>query len=309
MKRLIVAVLILSTISILSACGGTSTQEGQNVSKGGSVGAPAVDNGLVQESPSLNDSSTVNGLAPLDNNGFAVSSGQKIIFNADIALETTNFSKAISDLKTLVSGYNGYIASSNITGSQIDRNNLRSASFTIKIPQVSFDSSKEKIEVLGNLTSSNSSSQDITKQFVDTEARIKTLKVEEERLLVLLGKAIKLEDVITLESRLSEIRLEIESYTGSLNEMKAQTDYGTINVYISEVKELTLQENGFLNNIVSAFKGSFSSLIIAIEGGIIGLIYVIPYLIIIAIIIIAVKKSGIGKNVKFRKEKNGKEKE
>ena len=308
MKKLIVAVLILWTISIMSACGGASTQEGQNVSKGGSTGTAGVDTGLVQESPSLSDSNAINGIAPVNTNGFAVATGQKIIFNADIALETTNFSKAVSDLKTMVSSYNGYIASSNITGSQIDRNNLRNASFTIKIPQASFESAKEKIEALGNLTSSNTSSQDITKQFIDTEARIKTLKVEEERLLVLLSKAVKIEDIITLESRLSEIRLEIENYTGSLNEMKAQTDYGTINVYISEVKELTLQENGFLNNIVSAFKGSFASLIIAIEGGIIGLIYAIPYLIIIAIIIVAVMKSGIRKNIKFKKEKNEKEK-
>jgi hypothetical protein len=131
--------------------------------------------------------------------------------------------------------------------------------------------------------------------------------VQEERMLALLTKAEKMEDIIALESRLSELRLEIESYTGSLNEMEAQTDYGTINVYVSEVKELSSGGTGFLDNLVAAIKGSLKSMLLALEGGIIGLIYAAPYIIVVAIIIIVIRRMGIGRNLRLPQRKKTKD--
>jgi hypothetical protein len=306
MKKLIVSLLIISTVFIMSACGAASVSDSQSAPNNTVTDQKAELGNGEAEAPTLYDTSSPEGVIDQFNGSFALAQGQKIIFTADITMETKDFDKAITDLKRLVQESKGYIVSSSINGSRVDENNLRSASFTIKVPQSIFESSKDKIEGLGNVTTSYTQSQDITKQFVDTEARIKTLKVQEERMLALLTKAEKMEDIIALESRLSELRLEIESYTGSLNEMEAQTDYGTINVYISEVKELSSGDSGFLDNLLAAIKGSFKSMLIALEGGIIGLIYAIPYIIIVAIVIIVVRRMGWGRNFRLPQRKKSK---
>jgi hypothetical protein len=299
MKKLIVSLLIISTVFIISACGAATVSDSQSATNNNVTDQKAKYGEAGSEAPTLYDSSSPEGVVDQFNGSFALAQGQKIIFTADITMETKDFDKAITDLKRLIQESKGYIVSSSVNGSKVDENNLRNASFTIKIPQSLFENSKDKIEELGNVTSSYTQSQDITKQFVDTEARIKTLKVQEERMLTLLTKAEKMEDIIALESRLSELRLEIESYTGSLNEMEAQTDYGTINVYVSEVKELTSASDGFMDNLLNAIKGSWKSILIALEGGIIGLIYAAPYIILVAIIIIVVRRMGLGRNLRL----------
>jgi hypothetical protein len=299
MKKLIVSLLIVTTVLIIAACGASTISDSQSAPNNNVTDQKAVVGSGGAEAPTLYDASVPEGVIDHFNGSFALAQGQKIIFTADITMETKDFDKAITDFKRLVQESKGYIVSSSINGSRVDENNLRNASFTIKVPQSIFESSKDKIEGLGNVTTSYTQSQDITKQFVDTEARIKTLKIQEDRMLALLTKATKMEDIIALESRLSELRLEIESYTGSLNEMEAQTDYGTINVYISEVKELSSGDSGFLDNLLAAIKGSFKSMLIAIEGGIIGLIYAAPYIIVVAIIIIVVRRIGWGRNLRL----------
>ena len=310
MKKLIVSLLIISTVFIISACGAATVSDSQGAPNNNVTDEKAIlgsGGGTGGEAPTLYDSSSPEGVIDQYNGSFALAQGQKIIFTADITMETKDFDKTITDLKRLVQESKGYIVSSSVNGSKVDENNLRNASFTIKVPQAIFESSKDKIEGLGNVTTSYTQSQDITKQFVDTEARIKTLKVQEERMLALLTKANKMEDIIALESRLSELRLEIESYTGSLNEMEAQTDYGTINVYVSEVKELTSSGNGFMDNLLNAIKGSLKSILIALEGAIIGLIYAAPYIIVVAIIIIVVRRMGLIRNLSLPKRNKKKD--
>ena len=64
---------------------------------------------------------------------------------------------------------------------------------------------------IGTVTYTNKSSEDITLDYVDVESRIEALEVEQERLLALLESAQDLESVIQLESRLSEVRYQLET--------------------------------------------------------------------------------------------------
>jgi hypothetical protein len=304
MKKFILISLIILTLLFISACGSNGSSESLGTPNDVITDEKSKTEDFGGQAPTLYESSTQDAAIDQFNGSFAIANGQKIIFTADVTLETKDFNKLIGELKKIVISSNGYIVSSSINGNLGNMDNLRNASLTIKVPQASFDSSKEKIEVLGNVINSQTQSQDITKQFVDTDARIKTLKVQEERMLLLLSKAVKLEDIITLESRLSELRLEIESYTGSLNEMKAQTDYATINVYVNEVKELTLINGGFFGDVVLALKGSLKSVLLALEKAVIILIYAAPYIIIFAILILFIKKIGLLSSIKLSKKKN-----
>ena len=92
------------------------------------------------------------------------------------------------------------------------------------------------------MTNKQESVEDVTLSYADVESRKKTLLVEQERLWALLEKADTTEAIITLESRLSEIRYQLESYESQLRLMENQVSYSTVNLYVEEVILLTPTE-------------------------------------------------------------------
>ena len=123
------------------------------------------------------------------------------------------------------------------------------------------------------------------------ETRLATLNTKKDRLLAMLEKAETVEDMLTIESRLSEVRYHIESLTSSLKNWDNLVNYSTITVYISEVKELTeqpelqrtyWQEIGdglklTLKRVGRFFKNFFRDLVVAL-----------PVIIVIAVVVILV---------------------
>ena len=148
---------------------------------------------------------------------------------------------------------------------------------------------------IGNVTEQRDWAENITEQFYDSQSRLNTLKVEEERLLAMLEKADNVTDMIDLEARLSEVRYNIESVTSRLRNWQNQVDYSTVTVNITEVKELTTivepqrtywEEIGdglaaSLRGVWSFLKGAFKWLIVALPVlAILGVIAVITIVII-----------------------------
>jgi len=109
----------------------------------------------------------------------------------------------------------------------------------IRIPAESFETVLKSMSSIGTVLESTSEGTDITDKYYDSETRIKALKVQEQTLLDILAKASKLEDVITLETRLAEIRYEIESIENTLNNYDRLVAYSRIHIYIQEADDMT----------------------------------------------------------------------
>ncbi|WP_088041114.1 DUF4349 domain-containing protein [Bacillus sp. EAC] len=170
---------------------------------------------------------------------------QKLIKTADLSIETKKFNKTINALEKSVTNYNGYIQSNQVSGtSLLDQNNKeghpsRSAHYTIRIPSSKLNAYLESINKIGNIISKSISSEDISNQYFDTETRVKSLKIQEERLLDLLKKSGSLSDIIQLEKELSNVRYEIESLTTTLKSYDSLVNYSTINLSVIEVATIT----------------------------------------------------------------------
>ena len=89
------------------------------------------------------------------------------------------------------------------------------------------------------MVSSNKTVDDVTLSYVSIESRMKALQTEEARLLELLAKAETLKDLLTVESRLTDVRTELEQVTSALRVMDNQVNYATVDLYIDEVTEYT----------------------------------------------------------------------
>lgn len=169
---------------------------------------------------------------------------EKIIYSVNTTVETLRFEESINQINALMVSHGGFIESSSISGinysAQIHGwNQLRSAWFSIRVPVENLDAIVGSLGTIGNITHLGTHATNITSQFVDTQSRLNSLTIQEERLLDMLSNAGELSDLILLEARLSEVRFEIEWLTTSLRNMQAQVDFSTLTISLNEVEQLT----------------------------------------------------------------------
>ena len=167
------------------------------------------------------------------------SNDKKIVKTVDIYAETKTFEESLKLFRQYVEKYNGTIDNSYVDTGTTGYAYAKNAYFAIRVPADKLDSFLNTVGENLNVTYKNENTRDVTEEYDDTEARIKTLKIEEEKLNELMTKAKNVEDMILIEDKLSEIRSELESITRKMKKLDRDVAYSTVNVYITEVKDLT----------------------------------------------------------------------
>jgi hypothetical protein len=268
---------------------------------GGSGGSAAGNTGAAP--PAMNSPSYTSGISSSAKaeaqSDYSTDLSQKIIYNARAEIETLEFDNSLSDVYSLLDMYGAFIESSSITGrnysSMYYKMPIRqTATITLRVPAHYFNDLTTRLSSLGNVISLNTNSDNITAQFFDSESRLNTYKIEEERLFTMLSKAETVEEMLLIEERISNVRYHIESLSSTLRNWQNEVDFSTVTITLYEVEELTelepepepeprtyWQQTGdglvdVLNGIAVFFKELFKYIII-----------LLPVLVIIAIIIAA----------------------
>ena len=237
-------------------------------------------------------------------------SDRKIIKTAGVTIETTKFDESLNGILNQVQIIGGYIESSNIEGKKaVYSGNVqnRNANLVVKVPKDKFDGFLNNVSNFGNVIMKSISGEDVTSQYFDTEARLKSLQVQEERLLELLKKATELKDVVELEKHLSDIRYQIESLTGTLKKWDNMVSYSQVSINMMEVVELTPEEKTPITlgeKIVEGFKASTKSLVNLGKNFVVLIAVMLPYLFIIGLIVGIVSVILKKRNIKIFKNKN-----
>lgn len=232
---------------------------------------------------------------------------RKLIKNVNMEVETEEFDTLLNKVEQKVNGLGGYVESSyTYNGSSYYGSNSRNASMTIRIPAEKLDDFLSEVSESSNVISRNESVTDVTLQYVDMESHKKVLLAEQDRLLELMEQVETIEDIITLESRLSEVRYQIESMESQLRTYDNQISYSTIYLEINEVTKLTpVKEQSTWEKISTGFVDSLYGVGKGILNFIIRFIISLPYLVVWAVVIfvIVLIVKLIIKLTKKRKEK------
>lgn len=183
---------------------------------------------------------------------------RKLIKNVSLSLETENFDTMKSNMEESVSSFGGYIEYSSYDAPQTEYLR-RSYSLTARIPSEKLDDFVAAAGSLGTLTNKSENVEDVTLDYVDKTAYKESLQVEYERVTELLEKAEDLEQILALESKLSQLRYEINSYESQLRTYDNLINYSTVNIYISEVERETEVSNTVGSRISSGFISSLYS--------------------------------------------------
>lgn len=248
----------------------------------------------------------------------AAGTSQKLIKTVSMDMETKEFDTLLENIRSKVQELGGYIENSEVSGSSYySVYESRYAWMTLRIPADKLDGFVTIVSGLGNVTSKNESVQDITLQYVDVESHKKALETEQERLLQLLEKAESMEDIIAIESRLSEVRYELQSYGSTLRTYDNQVNYSTVSLSIREVERVTptVEEPTFLEEIQYRLSDNLYDIRQGARGFAIWLISSLPYLLIwaaVLVVLVCLVRRFVWKKPFFRKRRGkteeGKEK-
>ena len=161
---------------------------------------------------------------------------QKLIRSASVELETTTFDESAAALSDLVDSLGGYFSNAS-TG---DRGGSRKrADYTIRVPADRFNEFLGQVGSICHETWRDVRQDDISEQYYDTAGRLRTQNAKLDRLQKLLEQAENMEDIITIQSAISETEERIEELSGTLSHWDNQVDYATIDLSLSEVYRLS----------------------------------------------------------------------
>ena len=216
--------------------------------------------------------------------GEQTAASRKLIKTVTLNTQTTEFDKAVASIDAQVKSYGGYVENSSLYKGGYNESSYysRSADYTIRMPADKLDAFLG--EALGELHVTNRSEnvEDITLRYTDLESRVKALETEQERLFELMSKAENVDAIIAIESRLSEIRYELESIKSSLRSYDNQVVYSTVYLYINEVKlTSTTGEASFSDKIVYGLKNNLIGLGEMLESLVIFIITELPVIIVL----------------------------
>ena len=238
MKRVLALLMTLMLLLGLCACGAGSSGASGDTAASSSGGASNEMNDM--ESGFANGSSQD---APSESEGQSSASvyqDAKLIRRAYLQIQTETFDQAVEALEKMVAECGGYFQNASVEGGSLrNQSASRWGNYTIRLPQEQFDTFLGRTGELGYVTSQSESSENVSQQYYDTQARLKAQRTKQERLLSLLEKADSMETIVALEDALSEVEYEIESLTTSLNEYDSLISYSTIELTLDEVKTIT----------------------------------------------------------------------
>jgi hypothetical protein len=184
------------------------------------VGAGAGAGGAVTEGSS--GFASVGGLPPI---------GPAVVKTASLEVQVPkgDFDQSFQTAMQIAGRYGGYVESSSTSGTRI-----HSGSITIRVPSTAFDRAMADLTGLGTVRSRSVSGQDVTNQYVDLNARLRTWEAQEAVLLRLMKRATSVEATLRVQSNLQDVQFRIEQIKGQLRVLENQTELATIDVAMHE---------------------------------------------------------------------------
>jgi hypothetical protein len=212
-----------------------------------------------------------------------------IIRTGTMGVEIEKFDDAAKTVSEIVKRDGGYI--SNTTSSQ-NSSGKKQGTLVLKVPADKYDALISEVSAVGKVMSQNINANDITEEFIDLEARQKTQKELEQRLLKLLSeKTARLTDVVEVEQKLASVRQIIESIDGRLRYLKNQSEMSTLTLSLYEPALLqTSSGGGFFYELGQGVKSGLRGFTDILKGMITLFIALLPLIIFVLIIIWIIRR-------------------
>jgi hypothetical protein len=218
---------------LLVACGGGASSTN---SSGASVNAPSSQSGNTSSQGSSPSSGQTT--KPSTPGG-----PQYLIKSLQVNMQVKDTRKVASELQSWIATTDPRSTSAGIDYEQTD-NNLYTVAMTFSVTSTQYTQIEEYLAGYaqqngGKLNSLHESVQDVTNDYIDTQSRLTNLRGEQQRLITLLSNTTALGDIITVESKLTDVEGQIEEIESHLNALKNQTTFYTVTIDLQPIIPVT----------------------------------------------------------------------
>jgi len=200
--------------------------------------------------------------------------GSSVIRTARIAIEVRDGGFAAAfDTASLVAGrYGGYVQSSSTAGTRV-----RSGDLLLRVPADRFDDAMSDLRELGTVQEQAVSGEEVSAQFVDLEARLRTWEAQEPVLLDLMGRATTIEATIRVQGELQDVQFRIEQIQGQLRLLEDRTALATIRVSLREASApIATEDDDPRPSLAEAWREAVDGFLGVCFAVVVGLGYLLP---------------------------------
>jgi len=257
MRTLKLLVALLSLV-IFAACSDARNETAEQRSGASSAAKP------VSEGETKNaEKGQLAGLVSLDQasqaEAFNDALNRKIIKDADITLEVDSPLEAQGTVTTIAERHGGFVVTSESKQRPSDDPSQRviDVSLVIRVPSSHFGPARDEILGLSkNVLDKKTTGQDVTEEFIDLEARIKTQLALEAQFMEIMKQAHKAEDALEVQRQIAEVRTGIEKLEGRKRFLENRSSLSTINVNLKSPTTILVTPTGFGREVTEATKES-----------------------------------------------------
>jgi hypothetical protein len=246
----LVGILVLGAVLAASLTGGdagpTARPEASPAAQGAVAGVAEFDG---EVPAALEDASTQYGadrgaVAPGDgappDDQFQALLDRKIVQSTSVDLGVEEVGRAFQEIIRVAETNGGFVASSSFS----NLNESQTADLTVRVPSNRYQDMLAQVRGMGEVKQEASDSSDVTEEYTDLQARLRTFEATERRYLALLAEAETIEEILIVQDRLDGVRAQIEQVQGRINLLDHLTDLATITVHLRPLAAATVDGGG-----------------------------------------------------------------
>lgn len=144
-----------------------------------------------------------------------VNTEQKLIKTVNMSAETTEFDTLVADVRAKTESAGGYVENSDV-GGDYGMDMTRYAYLVLRIPADQLDNFVNGLKDTTNVRSFSENTEDVTLQYIDMDTHIRALREELDALFTMMEQADSMTDILSIQSQITDVRYEIESYESQL---------------------------------------------------------------------------------------------
>lgn len=290
MKRIRLASLLVVATVAFGALAGCSSGAGDSASSAGSrdfsndgltLNSAETSPEMSQDMAAAPDSSATPKLSPeqVEAGSGSTNAAQQLISTAEVQLSASNPEQAAEAITKAVTRLNGSVES--LTVQQSTGDTPAGAQLSVRVPPAQLDAAIQQFEQVGDVLSQSRSTQDVTTEYVDLEARIKALETSVKRLNDLMAGAATTTELIEAEGALTQRQQELDGLRAQFKALDGQVSQATIWVSITTPNVLP---GGGPGSFWEGLLTGLNSLVAAGAGALVLLGVLLPWLAVAAIL-------------------------
>lgn len=204
-------------------------------------------------------------------------SDQKIINTADLSLQVSDVRKTADSIKEIVTKSEGVVQSSSVSAGREDK---YTGVVTVRVPSSKFDKTLNEIQILGKVTTSSVTAQDVTEEYVDLDAQKNALTNQLSQYNRILGQAVNVSEILEVQREIERIQVELDRITGKMKYLDNRITFSTITVLLSEPASVVPSPGYSITSVISQAIGGFADTVVWL---VIMIMTLLPVIIIAAI--------------------------